>query len=92
MANLLRIDFIISGKVQGVGYRYFVKEKAESLNIKGHVKNKKDGSVYVAAQGESGDLENLLKFCYHGPPLAIVRNIEKSQKPLANFAGFSIDS
>ena len=92
MSNLLRIDFIISGKVQGVGYRYFVKNKAEFLKIKGHVRNEKDGSVFVAAQGEAHNLESFLQFCYQGPPLAMVRNIEKSQKPLGNFVGFSIDS
>ena len=92
MTNLLRIDFIVSGKVQGVGYRYFVKSKATSLGINGYVRNEKDGSVFVVAQGKIDELDILLDYCYKGPPSAIVRHIHKIKKPLGNFEKFRVDS
>ena len=45
-----RISLVITGKVQGVGYRYSVKLKAESLAISGYVRNQLDGSVFVTAR------------------------------------------
>ena len=86
------MDFVISGNVQGVGYRYFVKNKADSLGIRGYVRNEKDGSVFVVAQGKVNNLKILLEFCYQGPQSAIVRHIEKIKKPLGNFVEFRIDS
>ena len=77
MANNIRIDLIISGKVQGVGYRYFIKKKAESLGILGYVINKKDGSVFIAAQGDKKDLDNLIEYCHRGTPFSIVKSVKK---------------
>ena len=91
MANLLRIDLVISGKVQGVGYRYFLKNKAESLGIRGFVRNERNGSVFAAIQGKSDDLENLVISCYKGPPNSVVKNIERILKPLEDFREFRID-
>ena len=48
-----RISLLITGKVQGVGYRYSVKLKAESMAIRGYVRNQLDGSVFVTVQGEN---------------------------------------
>ena len=79
MESELRLDLVIEGRVQGVGYRYSVKMEAESLGIKGSVQNLRDGSVFVIAQGEKEAMDNFVRWCYKGPPGAIVRNIEKVQ-------------
>ena len=89
-SDIIRINFIFEGKVQGVGFRYFVKKKAESLYIKGYVKNKKDGSVLVNAQGEIGALESLAQLCLIGTPYSKVKCIKKKQKPIENLKGFQI--
>ena len=60
MINSICVDLIISGKVQGVGYRNFIKKKAESLGIVGYVKNKNDGSVFIKVQGEKNDIKTIL--------------------------------
>ena len=86
----LRLDLVIEGMVQGVGYRYSTKMKAESLGIKGSVKNLRDGSVFVTAQGEKEAMDNFVGWCYKGPPGAIVRNIEKVQGKTEEFSEFRV--
>ena len=85
-----RFDLVISGKVQGVGYRYSVKLKAESLGISGFVRNQHDGSVFVAAQGEKSEMEHFVRWCYQGPSAAYVRTIEKIPGTIEDFRNFSI--
>ena len=77
MVSELRLDLVIEGRVQGVGYRYSAKIKAESLGIRGSVQNLSDGSVFVKAQGEKEAIDDFVRWCYKGPPGAIVSNIEK---------------
>jgi len=90
MESELRIDLVIEGKVQGVGYRYSTKIKAESLGIRGSVQNLSDGSVFVTAQGEKEAMDNFVRWCYKGPPSAIVRNIEKVQGKTEEFSEFCV--
>jgi len=56
----------VKGRVQGVGYRYFIKRKAESLDIKGYVRNDKSGDVQILAEGEKDVLEELMDYCRVG--------------------------
>ena len=90
MESELRLDLVIEGRVQGVGYRYSAKIKAESLCIKGSVKNIRDGTVFLTAQGEKKSMENFLRWCHKGPPGAIVRKIEKVQGRIEDFSEFRI--
>lgn len=85
-----RLDLVITGRVQGVGYRYSVKIIAESLAIRGCVKNLRDGSVFVTAQGKKNAIDNFVKWCYQGPPAAIVRDIEKIPGKTEDFRDFSV--
>ena len=90
MTSQKRIKLVISGKVQGVGYRFSVKRKADSLGIMGYVKNLHDGSVFTTAQGNILALNNFIKWCYIGPKEALVSNIEKTYVELKNFNEFRI--
>ena len=90
MESELRLDLFIEGRVQGVGYRYSAKMKAESLGIRGSVQNLRDGSVFVTAQGEKEAMDNFVRWCYKGPPGAIVRNIEKIQGKTNKFSEFRV--
>ena len=90
MSVVQRFDLVISGKVQGVGYRYSVKHKAESMGISGFVRNQNDGSVFVAAQGEKPAIENFVRWCYQGPPSALVKAIEKIPGTIEDFRNFRI--
>ena len=90
MESELRLDLVIEGRVQGVGYRYSAKMKAESLGIRGSVQNLRDGSVFVTVQGEKEAIDNFVRWCYKGPPGAIVSNIEKIQGKTQEFSEFSV--
>ena len=85
-----RISLLITGKVQGVGYRYSVKLKAESMAIRGYVRNQLDGSVFVTVQGENTAVENFVKWCYKGPSAALVRGVEKIPGTIEDFSEFKI--
>jgi len=80
----------IRGRVQGVGFRYFVKQKADLMNITGFVKNQYDGSVYIEAEGESEQLELFIITCKQGPWAARVVNSEVQYCPLQGFTEFKI--
>ena len=90
MESELRLDLVIEGKVQGVGYRYSAKVKAESLCIKGSVKNMRDGTVFLTAQGEKESMEYFVRWCHKGPPGAIVSKIEKVHGRIEDFSEFRI--
>ena len=90
MESELRLDLVIEGRVQGVGYRYSAKMKAKSLGIRGRVQNLRDGSVFVTAQGEKGAIDNFVRWCYKGPSGAMVRNIEKVQREKEEFSEFRV--
>ncbi len=67
----------IYGRVQGVGFRFFVRNIAQKLKILGFVKNKEDGSVYIEAVGDKEKLKEFLDKCKIGPLFSRVENIEE---------------
>ncbi|MCD6331177.1 MAG: acylphosphatase [Thermoplasmata archaeon] len=68
----------IYGKVQGVWFRANTKEMADKLGIKGWVRNVPDGSVEAVFEGDDEAVEEIIKWCHHGPPLARVDRVEVS--------------
>jgi len=62
----------VQGRVQGVGFRYFVQMEAEKLNLCGYVKNVGDDYVEYFAQGEEADINSFLMKLKSGPPMARV--------------------
>lgn len=78
-----RLDAVVKGRVQGVGFRAFVAEQARRLGLRGWVKNQFDGTVRVQAQGEDQPLEALLQALRKGPSLSRVDGVEVAwQDPL----------
>jgi acylphosphatase len=71
-----RAHLLIEGRVQGVFYRYFTKELASNLGLKGWVKNIRDGRVEALFEGEKNIIEQAIKECYIGPPGAEVTKID----------------
>ncbi len=67
---------IFSGRVQGVGFRFFVEKKAKQLGVKGFVRNLPDGTVEVLAEGNEDILKKFLEEIKDGPPLAKVDSIK----------------
>jgi acylphosphatase len=65
----------VEGRVQGVGFRWFVRQQAESLGLAGWVRNTNDGAVEVAAQGEPHAIESLVSVAGQGPPGSVVTSV-----------------
>jgi len=72
-------SYIASGRVQGVGYRWFVMHRARALGIVGWVRNRRDGTVEVWAKGREEALRELEKALREGPPGALVRGLHGGQ-------------
>lgn len=64
-----------AGVVQGVGFRYFVRNIAKEMGVKGYVRNLPDGTVEVVAEGDEATLMEFLKAIEKGPPLAEVTHV-----------------
>jgi acylphosphatase len=73
---LTRLRFVVKGRVQGVGFRWFVRGQAERLGLSGWVRNREDAAVEGEAEGDSGALEALLVAMRTGHPLAEVTGLE----------------
>lgn len=71
-----RADIIVSGKVQGVFFRIYAKQKAEELKLAGWVKNASNGNVEILAEGEEKNLKEFIKWCYNGSSGARVEKVE----------------
>jgi len=86
-----RLHLIISGTVQGVFFRDFVNKTANSLKLKGFVKNNSDRTVEVIAEGSEESLRELLDKCRQGPDAAKVEKIEDSWEDASDeFDSFEI--
>ncbi len=80
----------ITGKVQGVGFRYHTLQLANSLNISGFVKNEYDDSVYIEASGQTENIEQFVNWCYKGPKWAKVENVSVSENKTTHFGRFLV--
>jgi acylphosphatase len=69
------LEAVVRGRVQGVGFRWFVQRAAKRLELAGWVANQADGSVRVLAAGPGGDLERLTEALHQGPPGARVAQL-----------------
>ncbi len=72
---LKTIQFTVSGRVQGVGFRYSVQRKAFDLGLTGWVRNRAGGDVEGVAQGDDGKLDELKEWLWVGPRHATVRQV-----------------
>jgi acylphosphatase len=80
----------VRGRVQGVGYRYFVLRQAEALDLTGFTRNLADGSVEVVAEGPEGRLRDLESRLHEGPAFSGVEAVEGEEIPSRGDLGFQI--
>ncbi|MBN1322861.1 MAG: acylphosphatase [Methanotrichaceae archaeon] len=80
----------VSGRVQGVGFRYFTQMNAELLGIKGWVRNIPGGGVEAVLEGERQKVGELLNLMKSGPSGALVSGMELSELEAKNFEEFKI--
>jgi acylphosphatase len=86
-----QIQIVVTGLVQGVGYRYYVCREAATLNLKGTVRNRHDGSVEVVAEGDTFALHALLDSVKIGPRFGHITTVNVNWLPFTGeFHTFSI--
>ncbi len=85
-----RLVALVSGRVQGVGYRAFAQRKARELGLTGYAENLPDGRVEVVAEGEEDDLKRFLEFLKQGPRLAEVTSIDVTWSEPVGMQGFHV--
>lgn len=81
----------VTGRVQGVGFRWSASYEARRLGISGYVKNLPDGSVFIEAEGNQEQLNDFLLWCNRGPGIGLVRDVTVESMPPVNYADFRIE-
>ena len=90
MTAVIRRRAIVSGVVQGVGFRWSVREAAMRLGIAGFARNRADGTVEVEAEGEPGRVDEFVGWLHTGPPGAQVAGVETSEVETTGAPGFDV--
>jgi acylphosphatase len=80
----------ITGRVQGVGFRYSARSVAFSLGIKGYVRNISNGDVYIEAEGTLQQLENLIAWCRQGPSRSKIKMVDIYDGEVVGFEVFEV--
>ena len=87
----VRLHATVEGRVQGVGFRYFVQENAAALGLNGWVRNRWNGAVEVVAEGDRATLEKLYAVLRQGPRSAFVTTVAVDwQTATGEFTGFRV--
>ncbi len=93
MPHQVRAKIVVSGRVQGVCFRYTMDREAERRQVNGWVRNCRDGTVEAVVEGEKEAVESLISWCHQGPPGAVVRKVDVEwQKDRGEFDSFFIKS
>jgi len=87
----VRAHLLISGRVQGVAFRYYAQDTAQGLGVEGLVRNCWDGKVEIIVEGEEEKVKKLISWCYQGPGSAIVEKVGiEWEKYIGEFNSFGI--
>jgi acylphosphatase len=79
---------VVRGRVQGVGFRWWMVEEAQALGLDGWVRNRRDGTVEAVLRGPADAVAEMLRRCEIGPPAARVRAVEAAEEPGPVAPGF----
>jgi acylphosphatase len=84
--------WLVRGRVQGVGYRYFAQRAASELGLTGYARNLDDGRVEVYAAGAPEKLEQMAGLLHRGPRWAEVRGVEEQEAAVHHYGSFAIEA
>jgi acylphosphatase len=88
--DLLHKNIRISGRVQGVGFRYSAKQVASSLGISGFIRNLPNGDVYLEIEGMTRQVEEFINWCHQGPQRAVIKSVDIVDGMLMRFEEFEV--
>ena len=80
----------VTGRVQGVSFRWYTQEQARRLGVAGWVRNEPDGSVLVHAEGQDDDVDALVAWCHDGPGFARVQDVAVREAAPSGATSFDI--
>ena len=87
--GLVQVHVYVTGRVQGVNFRYYTRQQAFELGVSGWVRNVRDGRVEAVFQGDEKQVAKILKWCEGGPSSARVDNVEVEwEEPSEPLSGF----
>jgi acylphosphatase len=89
-AKQTRAHAFISGKVQGVGYRYSTMNAAKKLNLNGWVRNLADSRVEAVFEGSQEVVEEMIRWCHQGSDAAVVKDVQVDYSQPEGLQGFEI--
>lgn len=84
------VAITVHGRVQGVGFRYALRDEAQRAGVRGWARNRRDGTVEALLAGEPGDVDAVLTWAHGGPPSAEVDRVEVADSSEAAADGFEI--
>lgn len=86
------IRVVIEGRVQGVGFRNWMTQRAKDGGISGWVRNRTNATVEALLHGDENVVHELIQMCYHGPPLAYVQRVKEfpERGNITRFTSFSL--
>lgn len=88
--STVRRRVVVSGRVQGVGFRYSCRDQAGALGVAGWVRNRPDGRVELEAEGPSDSVDGLVDWCRVGPPHSSVTAVEVTEVEVTGDSGFHV--
>jgi acylphosphatase len=91
MSSMQARRYFVRGRVQGVGYRWFVEKHANAIGVKGYTRNLDDGRVEVYAIGTEDQLQTLNGYLWKGPTMAEVRGVDEEEVAVEKISGFQIN-
>ncbi len=87
---MVAVRATVTGRVQGVSFRYYTQQRARELGVTGWVRNEPDGSVALHAEGDQEAVDALVKWCRTGPALARVRDVAVRQATATGATTFDV--
>lgn len=84
----IRAHVFVTGRVQGVGYRFSTVDQAKELDINGWVRNLPDGRVEALFEGSKAAVEEMIKWCRRGPQAAVVKDVAVEYEEPEGLQGF----
>ncbi|MFC1585022.1 acylphosphatase [Fibrobacterota bacterium] len=88
--EIRHVNIKVTGRVQGVFFRASTQQEARNIGIQGFVRNESDGSVYIEAEGPRDRLRKFTEWCGHGPPYAVVKDIQVNEGEVQEYREFCV--
>ena len=87
--NVTAVQVIIEGRVQGVWFRGWMKQEARARDLRGWVRNRRDGSVEAVIAGRPEVVDDMVDLCWDGPPAAIVSSVASRPAQDTGYVSFT---